>query len=934
MNDTQQKEAARQFAAYWKNKGYEKGESQPFWLSLLRDVYGVEHPEQFITFEEQVHLDHTSFIDGTISSTKVLIEQKGLGKDLKKPIKQSDGTLLTPFQQAKRYITELPLSQHPRWVVTCNFEKFFVYDMERPSGEPEEILLENLPTEYYRLSFLVDSENEHLKREMEVSIAAGEMVGLLYDAFHKQYAEPDSERALKSLNILCVRLVFCLYAEDAGIFGHHGMFHDYLAEYDTRHLRKALIELFQVLDTALEDRDPYLKNDNPNLAAFPYVNGGLFANEDIEIPPFTDEIRSLLLNKASSDFNWSEISPTIFGAVFESTLNPETRRSGGMHYTSIENIHKVIDPLFLDDLKKEFEEICGIAVEKTRERKLKEFQKKLATLTFLDPACGSGNFLTETYISLRRLENEVLRILSHGQISFGDADWNPIQVSIGQFYGIEINDFAVTVAKTALWIAESQMMKETEDVVHISLDFLPLKSYTNITEGNALEIDWEDVAPKYKLSFIMGNPPFVGARLMDQGSDQKKEVQTIFGNIKDVQDLDYVTCWYKLASQYIQNTKIQVCFVSTNSICQGSQVPILWNVLFHDYHVHINFAYQTFKWDSESSSQAAVHCVIVGFAGFNRDEKWLFTDGSNGKIVSNISPYLVEGEDIFVVAEKESLCGMPKMNFGNQPRDGGFFVIKEDEYHDIMEKEPELQKWIHPYIGADEFIKGKKRWCLWLKHASPKDIMNSKILSEKVEAVRQFRLSSKAKTTNGYAKVPQLFAQITQPDDVNFLIIPRVSSERRRYVPIGFVTADIISSDAVQIVPDATLYHFGILTSNIHMAWMRAVCGRLKSDYRYSKEIVYNTFPWPNPTDAQKTQIEQTAQAILDARAQYPDCSFADMYGEKMYLFPELLKAHQNNDRAVMQAYGFTKEHPAYSSESACVAELMKMYQKLVDSES
>lgn len=928
MNDSQQKEAARQFAAYWKDKGYEKGESQPFWLSLLRDVYGVEHPEQFITFEEQVHLDHTSFIDGTIPSTKVLIEQKGSGKDLKKPIKQSDGTLLTPFQQAKRYITELPLSQHPRWVVTCNFEKFFVYDMERPGGEPEEILLENLPTEYYRLSFLVDSENEHLKREMEVSIAAGEIVGLLYDAFHKQYADPDSERALKSLNVLCVRLVFCLYAEDAGIFGHHGMFYDYLAEYDTRHMRKALIELFQVLDTAPEDRDPYLKDDNPNLAAFPYVNGGLFANEDIEIPPFTDEIRSLLLNKASSDFNWSEISPTIFGAVFESTLNPETRRSGGMHYTSIENIHKVIDPLFLDDLKKEFEEICGIAVEKTRERKLKEFQKKLATLTFLDPACGSGNFLTETYISLRRLENEALRILSHGQISFGDADWNPIQVSIAQFYGIEINDFAVTVAKTALWIAESQMMKETEDVVHMSLNFLPLKSYTNITEGNALEINWEDVAPKYKLSFIMGNPPFVGARLMEQGSDQKKEVQTIFGNIKDVQDLDYVTCWYKLASQYIQNTKIQVCFVSTNSICQGSQVPILWNVLFHDYHVHINFAYQTFKWDSESSSQAAVHCVIVGFAGFNRNEKWLFTDGSNGKIVSNISPYLVEGEDIFVVAEKESLCGMPKMNFGNQPRDGGFFVIKEDEYHDIMEKEPEIQKWLHPYIGADEFIKGKKRWCLWLKHASPKDIMNSKILSEKVEAVRQFRLSSKAKTTNGYAKVPQLFAQITQPDDVDFLIIPSVSSERRRYVPIGFATSNIISSNAVQIVPDATLYHFGILTSNIHMAWMRAVCGRLKSDYRYSKEIVYNTFPWPNPTDAQKIKIEQTAQAILDVRAQYSDCSFADMYGEKMYLFPELLKAHQNNDRAVMQAYGFSIKD---MTESSCVAELMKMYQGLVN---
>lgn len=388
-----------------------------------------------------------------------------------------------------------------------------------------------------------------------------------------------------------------------------------------------------------------------------------------------------------------------------------------------------------------------------------------------------------------------------------------------------------------------------------------------------------------------------------------------------------MTCWYKLASQYIQNTKIQVCFVSTNSICQGSQVPILWNVLFHDYHVHINFAYQTFKWDSESSSQAAVHCVIVGFAGFNRNEKWLFTDGSNGKIVSNISPYLVEGEDIFVVAEKESLCEMPKMNFGNQPRDGGFFVIKEDEYHDIMEKEPELQKWLHLYIGADEFIKGKKRWCLWLKHASPKDIMNSKILSEKVEAVRQFRLSSKAKTTNGYAKVPQLFAQITQPDDVDFLIIPRVSSERRRYVPIGFVTADIISSDAVQIVPNATLYHFGVLTSNIHMAWMRAVCGRLKVIIGIPRKLCITHF-LGQTQQMRKIKIEQTAQAILEARAQYPDYSLADMYGEKMYLFPELLKAHQNNDRAVMQAYGFSIKD---MTESSCVAELMKMYQGLVN---
>lgn len=933
MDDMQQKMAAKSFAEYWKGRGYEKGESQAFWLSLLHDVYGVEHPEQFICFEEQVHLDHTSFIDGTIPSTKVLIEQKGLDKDLKKPIRQSDGMLLTPFQQAKRYITELPVSQHPRWVVTCNFSRFYVYDMECPDGEPEEILLENLEKEYYRLQFLVDCGNEHLKREMEVSIAAGEIVGLLYDSFARQYADPTTERAMKSLNILCVRLVFCLYAEDAGIFGHHGMFHDYLAEFDARRMRRALMELFKILDTPIENRDPYLKDDFPELASFPYVNGGLFCDKDIEIPTVTDEIRELLLNRASDKFNWSEISPTIFGAVFESTLNPETRRRGGMHYTSIENIHKVIDPLFLDELKAEFNSILEIAVVKTKERKLKEFQNKLASLIFLDSACGSGNFLTETYLSLRRLENQVIALLIgmqkgqiEGQILWGTAI-NPIKVSIGQFYGIEINDFAVTVAKTALWIAESQMMKETESIVLMHLDFLPLKTNANIIEGNALRIDWESIVPKHRLSYIMGNPPFVGARLMEQGSVQKKEVQNVFWDTKDVQDLDYVTCWYRLAAEYIQNTRIQVCFVSTNSICQGSQVPILWELLFHKYHVHINFAYQTFKWNSESSTQAAVHCVIVGFSVFHRNVKWLFADGTNGKKVSNISPYLVEGDDIFVVASKESLCGMPKMNFGNQPRDGGYYVIKEDEYQEIVKKEPEVEKWLYPYIGADEFIKGKKRWCLWLRHASPKDILNSKILSEKVEAVRQFRLSSKAKTTNGYAKIPQLFAQITQPDDVDFLIIPSVSSERRRYVPIGFATSELISSNAVQIVPDATLFHFGVLTSNVHMAWMRAVCGRLKSDYRYSKEIVYNTFPWPNPTEEQKAKIEQTAQAILDARLCYPDCSFADMYGERMYLFPELLKAHQNNDKAVMEAYGFSIRD---MTESSCVKELMRLYQKLV----
>lgn len=930
MNDTQQKEAARLFAAYWKDRGYEKGESQPFWLSLLRDVYGVEHPEQFITFEEQVHLDHTSFIDGTIPSTKVLIEQKGLGKDLKKPIKQADGTLLTPFQQAKRYITELPLSQHPRWVVTCNFEKFFVYDMERPSGEPEEILLENLEKEYYRLQFLVDEGSEHLKREMEVSIAAGEMVGLLYDAFHKQYADPDSEHALKSLNVLCVRLVFCLYAEDAGIFGHHGMFHDYLAEYDTRHMRKALVELFRVLDTTPENRDPYLKDDNPKLAAFPYVNGGLFANEDIEIPPFTDEIRALLLNKASTDFNWSEISPTIFGAVFESTLNPETRRSGGMHYTSIENIHKVIDPLFLDNLKKEFGEICEIAVEKTRKRKLEDFQKKLASLTFLDPACGSGNFLTETYISLRRLENEILNILSKGQISFGDANYNPIQVSISQFYGIELNDFAVTVAKTALWIAESQMMKETESIVLMHLDFLPLKTNANIVEGNALRMDWESVVPKYKLPYIMGNPPFVGKK--EQTSKQKKDLLNLYGKgISGVGNMDYVTGWYIKAAEYMRGTKIHTAFVSTNSITQGEQPPVLWAKL-QQYGTNIIFAYRTFIWVSEATMKAHVHCVIIGFCNERFvGEKYIFTD-ARYIVVENINPYLIDAPTILIRSRSKPLADVPEMCYGSMPIDNNNLILDEEAVEKLLKESYENEQFIREYVGGEELLKGKKRWCIWLDGIDPTLYMKSKFIMGRIEANKQYRLyGSTRPQTNKAAETPQLFGEIRQPQN-GALVIPKVSSEDRRYIPISYVKPGVIINGSALMIPNASLYHFGILSSNVHNSWMRAVAGRMKSDYQYSAGMVYNTFPWPNTSQQQIEEIKKAAKAILDAREQHTNINLANMYKEKNFiLFGDLKTAHDNLNRAVMQAYGFSIKD---MTESKCVAELMKMYQELVDSES
>ena len=925
MTAAQQQQAAKSFAAYWKDKGYEKGESQPFWLSLLRDVYGVEHPEQFIQFEEQVHLDHTSFIDGTIPATHVLIEQKGLGKDLNKPIKQSDGALLNPFEQAKRYILELPVSQHPRWVVTCNFSTFYVYDMERPRGEPEIIELANLEKEYYRLQFLVDAGNEHLKREMEVSIAAGEIVGLLYDAFYKQYANPESEHSLKSLNKLCVRLVFCLYAEDAGIFGHHGMFHDYLKGFDTRGLRKGLVDLFRVLDTKLQDRDPYLKDDNPELAAFPYVNGGLFSDENIEIPPFTDEIRNLLLEKASENFNWSEISPTIFGAVFESTLNPETRRSGGMHYTSIENIHKVIDPLFLDELKAELDEICANPVERTRTAKLRVFQRKLASLTFLDPACGSGNFLTETYLSLRRLENKILVKLSHGQVTMYSASESPIQVSISQFYGIEINDFAVTVAKTALWIAESQMMKETEKILLVPLEFLPLKTNAFIVEGNALRVDWESVVPKSKLNYIMGNPPFVGARLM--GKEQKADVNTIFPEWKNAGNLDYVCCWYKKAADIMQGTSVRSALVSTNSVSQGESVANLWKPLF-DAGVHIDFAYRTFRWDSEAKIKAHVHCVIIGFSvAASSTPKKLF-DGDRYQVANNINGYLLDGENVFVESRSKPICNVPEIGIGNKPIDGGFYLFEKEEMEDFIKKEPSSKKYFRPWYGSREFINQKPRYCLWLGECTPAELKAMPHCMERVKAVREYRLASPSPGTVKLADKPTRFHVENMPSG-RYIVIPQVSSERRRYIPMGYMDNSVLCSDKVRILPNGNLYEFGILESNVHMAWVRATCCRLKSDYSYTVNDVYNNFIWPAPTEQQKAKIEQTAQAILDARALYPDSSLADLYDD-LTMPPELRKAHQANDRAVMDAYGFTKGTAARTSESACVAELMKLYQQKV----
>lgn len=947
MTDVQQRAAARQFAADWEDRGDEKQETQAFWLALLQKVFGVEEPEKYISFERRVEVDDprtgkrtTKFIDGYIPQTRVLVEQKGKDIVLTRGYKQSDGSLLSPYQQARRYGAYLPQSEQPRWIVVCNFQTFEVHDMNFPNGEPEVLTLADLAADCSKLDFLVNTGSDAIKHEEKVSLQAGELVGVLYDALLQQYKDPTDPKTLKSLNALCVRLVFCLYAEDAGIFNHRrDMFHDYLRDIPAHGIRKALVELFRTLGQKPQDRDKYLFDDNPTLAAFPYVNGGLFADEDIEIPPFTEELKSLLLSKASQDFDWSAISPTIFGAVFESTLNPDTRRSGGMHYTSIENIHKVIDPLFLNGLKAELEEIKAIPVERTREARLAAYQSKLASLTFLDPACGSGNFLTESYISLRRLENQVIeeRIILDkgrhgyqvaGQVAWGEGALNPVQVSIHQFYGIEINDFAATVAKTALWIAESQMLKETEDIVAHQIDFLPLKSYANITEANALRLNWEDVVPKGKLNYIMGNPPFVGYSL--QSKEQKEDILSIYVDekgkpYKTAGKIDYVSGWYFKASQYMQDTHIRTAFVSTNSITQGEQVAGVWKPLYDRFGIHIDFAHRTFRWDSEASLKAHVHCVIVGFsvAPFT-EKKWLFTS-ERVQEAENINAYLMDAPNVFIGSRNKPLCNVPLMTTGNRPADGGHLIIEDADYADFIKEEPSAKPYIKQLIGAAEFINNKKRWCLWLVGVSPAELRKMPLVMKRVAACKADRENAPDAGRRKLADCPTQFREINNPD--TFIVVPAVSSERRKYVPIGFLDKETIATNLVITIPDATLYHFGILTSNVHMAWMRAVCGRLEMRYRYSKDVVYNNFPWPTPTDEQKSRIEQTAQAILDARELYPDCSLADLYDEAT-MPPELRKAHQQNDKAVMQAYGFWGK---LNSESACVAELMRMYQGLTE---
>ena len=927
MSNNQQT-AARRFVETWKGRGYEKGDTQSFWYQLLHDIFGIDVPANFIQFELPVYINHTKYIDAYIPSTKVLIEQKELKKNLDTADKQSDGEEKTPYEQADRYASGLKWSQYPRWIVICNFRTFRIYDKEQPQAEPLIISLDNLEQEFYLLKFLVDDTATSLIREKKISKEAGELIAELYGLLREQYINPDTPDALHSLNVLCIRLVFCLFAEKSYLFGdNRSIFHDYLVAFKPSQMRRALIDLFEVLDTPEVERDNYLSEE---LARFPYVNGGLFnKNEKLEIPTINETIANLLIRKCSEGFDWSGISPTIFGALFEDTMNPETRKTGGMHYTSVENIHKVIAPLFMNGLINEFKEILQIKTDKKRKQALLSFQDKIAGLKFLDPACGSGNFLTETYLSLRKLENEILKIFSDGTLLL-NGDFSPIKVKIENFYGLELNDFAVTVAKAALWIAEAQMMKETENIVQRDLELLPLKSYSHVQQANALVKDWNEIVPSDSLSYIIGNPPFKGKKSRKQ--QQKKELEAVIGtDSPQPGNMDYVTGWFFKAARYIQNTNIKVAFVSTINITRGEQVSLLWKSLLDRYHITINYAYLPFEWYSEAKKNAQVHCTVIGFSSSKSDSPKMIYSGTEDeapRIVKNISPYLRDEENILVASRpSKPLCKVPSTGIGNKPISGEYFHFKPKEMAEFIKKEPLAEKYFYEWYGAEELIKGHRRYFLWLAKCPPSELRKMPLCKERVELVKKARSMSPDSGTRKLANFPTKF-HVTNIPEKDFIVIPEVTSENRDYIPMEYVevkeTTMKLFSNLVKLMPGATYYHFGVLQSKVHMIWTKAICGYKDFRPRYSTDVVFNNFPWPDISPKDKDAIEITGKKILEMRAKYPESSLADLY-DVAAMPDDLKKAHLDNDKAVMKAYGFTGK-----SDEEVTKALLQLYKKLI----
>lgn len=916
--------AAKAFTQRWDGHGYEKGETQAFWIDLLGSVVGIEGAATAAIFEQKTSAG--GFIDVLIPEARTLVEQKASHIDLDKP-EPRQGTMVTPYQQAKRYADSLPNPQRPDFIVVCNFECFRVHDLRREDPEHSYIsfTLAELAEQYHLLDFLIDPARSRSERERQVSIQAGEVIGQLRDALHEQYRTAGDDR-WRDLNVLCVRLVFCLYAEDAGLFPKDA-FVTYLHSFGPAQMRQALLDLFTVLNTPSEARSVYL---SPELACFPYVNGGLFA-DPIEIPQLTQEICTLLVHEVSTGVDWSGISPTVFGGVFESTLNPETRRAGGMHYTSPQNIHRVIDPLFLDALTAELEGILAdtTVTERTRKTRLRRYQDKLASLTFLDPAAGSGNFLTETFICLRRLENKVLSVLQGPQtaLEFEGVGESAIKVQLAQFHGIEINDFAASVARTALWIAELQANAETAEIIQREVEDLPLRDAATIIEGNALDMDWNDLLPASRCSYIMGNPPFIGYSNLtpEQNADRAR----LFGKVKTV---DYVACWYVKAAQYMRGTAIHTAFVSTNSICQGQQVTPIWKPLFND-GVDITFAHRSFVWGNEASDQAHVHVVIVGFSYESPTSKLLFEHNSGAssvREVAHINAYLVDAPDAFIERRSQPLGDVPAMAQGFKPADHGYLILSDTERSTLLDEDPDAVQWVREFSMGAEFIKGQDRYCLWLSDFDLPALTKHPEVRARVDACHSWRLEQ-TPTGDAFklANRPHQFRRNGLFRDGTYIAVPAVSSERRHYIPMGFVHNGMIPGNKLYFIPTDRLDIFGILMSRVHNAWMRVVAGRLKSDYNYANTIVYNTLVWPDATDTQRAEIEHCAQAVLDARAQYEGASLADLYDpDNDFLYPALTAAHRALDLAVEQAYGlsFPAQMGEEERERAIVAHLFALY--------
>ena len=921
------KKAAEEFVKRWTGKGNEEQDKHLYWIGLFQDVLGLTDALDRLKFEQPVHTkasDHQGFIDVLIPTASVIVEQKGIGHDLSKA-EVRQGRKVTPAQQALAYTEGLPLSQKPRYVIASNFAEMWVYDTERDplcKGDPLIIKLEDLPKNLPAIQFLAGKGQAPETIQRAVSVEAGRIMGRIHEAVAKSFEsagfDRNDEATHHAISAFCCRVMFLMFCEDEAGLIPQNAFRNYVQHFPADYLRNALRELFEWLDTPDDARDPFASD---LLKAFPYMNGGLFSERTV-IPTLSEDLRTTIIVEGCQEFDWSEVNPTVFGSIFEGSLSHDQRRAGGMHYTSPENIHKVIDPLFLDDLEAAFAEACAKPLAGgARTKALEDLHERLGSISIFDPACGSGNFLTESYQCLRRLENRVLIELSKdGQISFdieGTGD-DQVKVTLANFHGIEINDFACAVARTALWIAEKQADADTASIVHRVYQALPLTDYGNIHQGNALRMDWNEVVPADRCSFICGNPPFIGARF--QTPAQKADVLEVFDGAKNAGNVDYVACWYKKGADYMRGHPIRAALVSTNSICQGEQVANVWKPLT-DLGIHIDFAHRTFIWDSQADDAAHVHVVIVGFSREDVPPKRLYVDNVAHE-VTHINGYLVDAPDAFVWNRSRPICDVPAIGIGSQPIDGGNYLFTDEEKKDFVCNEPGSERFFHRWLGSNEFINGKPRWVLWLGEATPADLKALPNCMQRVRNVREFRLSSKRKQTLKAADTPQHFGTEMIAGSTSILI-PKVSSERRRYIPLGFIEPDTFCSDLVFLIPDATLYHFGVLHSQFHNAWMRTVCGRLKSDYRYSGGVVYNNYVWPDSTPDQEERITTCAEAVLNARTLYQGSTLADMYDpDNDFLFPKLMSAHKDLDAAVEAAYGVGFN----GDEEKIVAHLFKLY--------